>query len=96
MNAKKCHAIVLSKDPIKDNFTVSIDNTSIIPEEEVSLLGMMLDNNLNFTSHISKICEEASKRINALLRTAKDLKDSQKNMILNSFFYSHFNYCPLI
>ena len=96
MNAKKCHAIVLSKDPIKDNFTVSIDDTSIIPEEEVSLVGVTLDNNLNFNSHMSKICEEASKGINALLRIAKYFKDSQKNMILNSFFYSHFNYCPLI
>ena len=55
MNAEKCHAIVLSKDHIEDNFTVSIDNTSIIPEEEVSLLGVTLDNNLNFNSHISKI-----------------------------------------
>ena len=55
MNAEKCHAIVLSKDPIEDNFTVSIDNTSIVPEEEVSLLGVTLDNNLNFNSHISKI-----------------------------------------
>ena len=57
---------------------------------------MTLDNNLNFNSHISKICKEASKRINALLRIAKYLSDSQKNMILNSFFYSHFNYCPLV
>ena len=27
MNAEKCHVIVLSKDSIEDNFTVSIDNT---------------------------------------------------------------------
>ena len=96
MNAEKCHAIVLSKDPIEDNFTVSIDNTSIITEEEVSLLGVTLDNNLNFNSLISKICKEASKRINALVRIAKYLDDSQKNMILNSFFFSHFNYCALV
>ena len=96
MNAEKCHAIVLSKDPIEDNFTVSIDNTSIIPEEEVSLLGVTLDNNLNFNSHMSKICKEASKRINTLLRIAKYLNDLQKNMIINSFFYSYFNYCPLV
>ena len=51
MNAKKCHAIVLSKGPIEDNFTVSIDNTSIIPKE-VSLLRVTLHNNLNFNSHI--------------------------------------------
>ena len=96
MNAGKCHAIVPSKDPIEDNFTVSIDNTSIISKEEVSLLGVTLNDNLNFNSHISKICKEASKRINTLLRIAKYLNDSQKNMILNSFFYSHFNYCPLV
>ena len=61
MNAEKCHTVVLSKDPIEDNFTVSIRTTctSIIPEEEVSLLGATLDNNLDFNSHISKICKEA-------------------------------------
>ena len=92
MNAEKCHAIVLSKDPIEDNFTVSINNTSIIPEEGVSLLGVTFDNNLNFNTHISQICKETlkketAKRINALLRIGKYFNDSQKNMILNSFFY---------
>ena len=95
MTTEKCHAIVLSKDPSEDNFTVSIDNTQIIPEEEVSLLGVTLDNSLNFNSHTSKICKEGSTRINVLLRIAKYLNDSQKNMILNSFFYSHFNIAHL-
>ena len=80
MNAEKCHATVLSEDPIEDNLTVSIDNTQIIPDEEVSLLGT-LDNNVNFSSHISKTCKEASKRINALLSILKYLNDSQKNMM---------------
>ena len=57
---------MLSEDPIEDNLTVSIDNTQIIPDEEVSLLGVTLENNVNFNSHISKICKEASKRINTL------------------------------
>ena len=98
MNAEKCHSIVLSKDPTEDSFTVSVDNTQIIPKE-VSLFGVTLDNNgnnLNFNSHISKIRKETSKRINALLRIAKYPNESQKNLILNSFFYSHFNHCSLV
>ena len=80
MNAEKSYAIVLSEDPIDDNLTVSIDNTQIIPDEEVSSLGVPLDN-VNFNSHISKICKEASKRINALLSIVKYLNDSPKNMM---------------
>ena len=99
MNAEKCHAIVLSKDSNENSFSVSVDNSQIIPKEEVSLFGVTLDNNgnnLNFNSHISKIRKETSKRINALLRIAKYPNESQKNLILNSFFYSHFNNCSLV
>ena len=49
---EKYHAIMLSKDPTDDNFTVSTDNTRVTPEE-VILLGVILDNNLNFNGHIS-------------------------------------------
>ena len=54
MNAEKCHAIMLSKDLIEDNFTASIYNTRIFSEEEVTLLGVTLDNNLNFNRRPQK------------------------------------------
>ena len=100
MNPEKCHFIVLGNTKIDDDSTVQIGNASITPESEVTLLGITLDNKLYFTSHISKICEGATNnsrnKINALLRIAKQLTMPQKKRLVNAFFYSHFNYCPLV
>ena len=47
--------------------------------------------------HIStRVCKEACRKLNALIRIAKYLNRNQKKMLINAFFYSHFNYCPLI
>ena len=96
MNPDKCHVIILGNTKIDDYFTVQIGNASITPESEVTLLGITLDNKLDFTSHISKICKGATNKINALLRIAKHLTMPQKKLLVNAFFYSHFNYCPLV
>ena len=94
MNPEKCHVIVFGNTKIDDDFTVQIGNASITPESEVTLLGITLDNKLDFTSHIPKICKGATNKINALLRIAKHLTMPQKKLLVNAFFYSHFNYCP--
>ena len=36
----------------------------VTPESEVTLLGIILDSKFDFNSHITKICKEASKRLN--------------------------------
>ena len=66
------------------------------PESEVTLPGITLDSKFDFNSHIAKICKEASKRLNALRRIFKYLTKTQRSTLINSFFYSHFNYCPLV
>ena len=63
---------------------------------EVTLLGVTLDNKLNFNIHSSNICKEASKKWSALLRVENWLNHSQKTTLINLFFYSQFNYSPLV
>ena len=81
MNPEKCHVIVLGNTKIDDDFTVQIGT---------------LDNKLDFTGHISKICKGGTNKINALLRIAKHLTMPQNKLLVNAFFYSHFNYCLLV
>ena len=85
MNPEKCHVIDLGNTKINDDFTVQIGNASITPESEVTLLGITLDNKLDFTSHISKICKEATNKVKALLRIAKHLTMPQRNYWLMHF-----------
>ena len=78
MNPEKCHVIALEILKTDDNFTVQIGNASITPECDVTLLGITLDDKLDFTCHISKICKEATNKINVLLRMVKHLTMPQK------------------
>ena len=62
----------------------------------MKLLGIEIDNDLNFQSHVSTICKQAAGQLNALSRLKSFLNQDQRNIIANIFIYSNFNYCPLI
>ncbi|MCP3922493.1 MAG: reverse transcriptase family protein [Desulfobacterales bacterium] len=95
-NPSKFQAITIgSKDKNIDDFEIDT-NFSIKVDNIVTLLGVELDKNLKFDSHIDKICKKAAKQLNSLKRIAKYMGDKEKKIIINSFILCHFNYCPLI
>ena len=57
------------------------------------LLGIHIDDQLSFNLHISK---SASKQLNALLRLKSFLGLEERNVVINSFISSNFNYCLLV
>ena len=60
------------------------------------LLGVKIDNKLNFDLHINDKCKTASGQLNALLRLEPLLDFNAKNILIQSFIYANFNYCPII
>ena len=60
------------------------------------LLGIKIDSRLNFDEHLDDIIKKASRKINALSRIAQFMNISKRCILMNSFFNSQFNYCPLI
>ena len=73
-----------------------IDNKEIESENSVTFLGITIDDWLSFGDHISKLCNKASMQINAILRLKKYMNQKEFKVVLNSFMYSNFNYCPLV
>ena len=63
---------------------------------EEKLLGIFLDSEPNFESHIVSFCRKISQRINALARLKKYLTSDQRNLLLNYVIKSQFIYCTLI
>ena len=51
--------LILGKEKLPEKFTIKIGNISLSPENQVTLLGVTLDNKLNFEAHIQKMCKEA-------------------------------------
>ena len=91
-NSDKCHLLIINS---QDN-TIKIGNENIIGSSSVKLLGITIDNKLNFNEHITKIYKQASQKLHALARIAKYMDSQKLRIIMKAFIESQFNYCPLI
>jgi hypothetical protein len=94
-NPNKFQALYLNRTSDSE-VKFEINQSTLTPDNTVKLLGVNIDNKLNFDNHISIICKKAGKQINALRRLSKVLNVSTKLKIYNSFIYSNFNYCPVV
>ena len=51
---------------------------------------------MNFDTHISNLCKKAAAQLNVLKRLRSFIGFEQKKVLVQSFVYSNFNYCPLV
>ena len=80
----------------KERVTMKIVETEIKSSNCEKLLGIKIDNNLTFNEHLNHIIDKASHKTNALSRVAPYMNESKKRILMNSFFWSQFRYCPLV
>ena len=73
-----------------------IDNEVIECSESVKLLGITIDNNLDFNEHVSKLCKKVSTKLHALARISNFMNQSKLRLLMKAFIDSQFNYCPLV
>ena len=96
VNPGKFQAIILDKKKTDHApETIKIDNKAVKVKSLVKLLGVQTDAELNFNLHIANICRSAANQLNALTRLRKFLGFEEKKVLINSYFHSNFNYCPL-
>ena len=60
------------------------------------LLGIKIDNKLNFKKHIESLCQKANQKISALSRLASSMNSEQRRLIMHFFIICHFSYCPVV
>ena len=97
VNPEKFQAIVFTKNAeMKDSYPLNINDLTINSENSLKPLGIEIDNNLSFEQHISIICNKASNQLKVIGRIQKIMRFKEKEVLLNSFVYSNFNYCPLV
>ena len=78
--------------PVCD-ISISVDGTIIPMVSSAKLLGVTIDERLNFDVHVDLICKKASRQINAIARVAKFLKKETLHMLYKAFINSNFLYC---
>ena len=92
-NSDKWH-LLLSEN--RDDITINIGNECIHNSENEKLLGVYFDNELNFKTHVTKLCKKAGQKLNALARLSNFMNLNRRKMLMNAFISSQFSYCPLI
>ena len=90
VNPDKFQLILIDKKKgDQTNENIVIDNKQIKSVPSVELLGIQLDNKLNFTSDISNRCK-------SLIRLSFVEFFFFFFFLRNTYFMAKFNYCPLV
>ena len=90
-NPDKRHIVTSeSKDLV-----INVENNQITNSKREKLLGIKIDHELAFNAHIDEICKKAGQKMNALSRIIPYLNITKRRTLLNTFFISQFDYCPV-
>ena len=98
VNPKKFQAIIINRQNSSNhNCCLTLNNAEIKSKESVTLLRIEIDNKLTFVEkHEFTICKKANNQLNAISRIGAALGQKEKEVLINSFVYSNFNYGPLM
>ena len=88
--------MIISPKKDQSKSVLNINGVELTMESIVILLGIEIDNKLNFEKHISNICRKASNQLNAICRLERSMGHKEKEAITNTFVHSDFNYGCLI
>ena len=83
-------------DMEKRDVSLDIEGDDIRKSDKIKLLGVHIDENLNFTSHISDICTKGSQKVGVIMRLRKLIPCSAKSVLYKSFILPHLTYCHLV
>jgi len=75
---------------------IVINDTVIDQKPEIMLLGVTLDDQLSFSSHVSNVCRKASCQTGVLLRLRNLIPISAKLHIVKFAILPHLTYCQAV
>ena len=93
LNESKCHFLA---NGTPEHLWIKVGGERIWESQSEKLLGMMVDKNLNFESHLKTLCKKVNQKISALARIAGILPFQHRHILLKTFIESQFSYCPLV
>ena len=93
-NPTKFQAIILRYVDYSAN--ISIRDNNIQSSKEVTLLGVTIDDRLNFHRHVSMLCWKAGAQLQTLQCLSSYIDEHSRMSIFRCFVLSNFSYCSLV
>ena len=94
-NPKKFQFMVLGRST-RQSIILNINNIKIRESSGVILLGLTIDNRLNFKVHINTLCRRTNLKFHSLRRIREYLTTAKAKLLYNTFINSQFNYASII
>ena len=88
-NTEKFQCLTINPRNIDSDKQTEIEDQIIANTSQIKLLGVEIDDKLNFTSHISNICIKASQKVGVLLRLRNLIPCKAKLKIYKSSILPH-------
>ena len=79
-----------------ETFNINIGDHIISRHNTLKILGISLDEKMNFNGHIKSICQTSSRQINSLRCISKFLNQQCREKVYKSFINANCGYCPLV
>ena len=82
MNADKCKLLITNSD---ENVSLVVDGHKIKRNKTVKLLGIKINNQLNFNYHVPSIYKKDSLKLHALARISKFMSKEKLRVLMKAF-----------
>ena len=94
-NPEKFHFLVLSpfQGEAKHQHVLDLPGVQLNSVTEAPLLGITIDNELKFNTHVKAVCKKVNFQLFTLKRMSWYMDVSTKLTIFKSFIASNFSYC---
>ena len=92
LNDHKCHLMIFGEK--SNDLSIKIGSASIMESSEEKMLGVTLDKQLSFKTHIQSLCKKASQKLEALSHISYLLDTEKVKHIMQAFILSQLSYCP--
>lgn len=98
LNIEKTNLLFFTNDNKQKNFNLNLvlDNTKIDQKTEAKFLGVIMDSNLNWKSHIEALKTKVSRNAGIILKLSNILPKGALKNIYYSFIESHLSYCSTV
>ena len=78
------------------NTNLNLNGKIIRTSDSLKILGVTIDNKLNFNEHINDVCNKASQRVAVIMRLRNLIPTTAKLVLLKSAILPYLTYCHLV
>ena len=77
------------------NLNLNLNGKIIRTSDSLKILGVTIDNKLNFNEHINDVCKKASQRVGVIMRLRNLISTTAKLVLFKSAILPYLTYCHL-